>query len=173
MDFLQLAFKVMIANAERLMVAEAVMVSIVIMMVGMLKSAVSKRIKNEDVRKTVLSLMSVAFSFLATFVYFLIESINWRWYVIGAVLTSIACIITYHFYENYHLRKLVHKIGNFAIDKFAYLAKVILEKIASNSNKSVEAEFKQINKEIASFAKAEIKTAAKRIAKVDNELKNL
>jgi hypothetical protein len=173
MDFILLAVKVMIANAERLLVAEAVMVSIVIMAVGMLKNAVSKHIKNDDARKTVLSLMSVAFSFVATFVYFLIESINWRWYVIGAVLTSLACIITYHFYENYHLRKFVHKVGNFAIDKFAYLAKVILEKIADMSDKSVEAEFKKVTQELTSFAKAEIKSTAKRIAKADKELKNL
>lgn len=173
MDFILLAFKVMIANAERLLVAEAVMVSIVIMAVGMLKNTVSKLIKNEDIRKTVLSLMSVAFSFVATFVYFLIESINWRWYVIGAILTSLACIITYHFYENYHLRTFVHKVGEYAIDKFAHLAKVILGKIADQNDKSVEVEFKKVTQELTSFAKAELKSTAKKIAKADKELKNL
>lgn len=172
MDYIQLAAKVILSNAQELMVAGAIMVSVIIMLVGMLKHYVFNRIKNDDVRKTVLSLASVGFSFVATFAYFLIEGINWRWYVLGSLLMSIACIVVYHFYENYHLRKLVHKIGNFAIDKFAYLAKVILAKIADNSDKSVEAEFKKVTQELNAFAKAEIKSASKRL-KHDKELENL
>lgn len=173
MDFLQLAFKVMLGNAEKLMVAGAIMVSVIIMLVGALKHFVFSRIKNDDIRKTVLSLMSVALSFVATFAYFLIEGINWRWYVIGSLITSVACIIVYHFYENYHIRKLVHKIGSFAIDKFAHLAKVILAKIADMDDTSVEAEFKKVTQELTNFAKSEIKSTAKKIAKSDKELQNL
>lgn len=173
MDFLQLAFKVMLGNAERLMIAGAIMVSVIIMLVGALKHYVFNKIKNDDVRKTVLSLSSVAFSFVATFFYFLVESINWRWYWVGATLISVACIITYHFYENYHIRKLVHKIGNFAIDKFAYLAKVILAKIADKSDKSVVAEWNKVTNELKAYAQSEIKSTAKKIAKADKELQNL
>jgi hypothetical protein len=173
MDFLQLAFKVMLGNAEKLMVAGAIMVSVIIMLVGALKHWVFNRIKNDDLRKTVLSLMSVVFSFIATFFYYLFENINWRWYVMGALVTSLACIVVYHFYENYHLRKLVHKIGNFAIDKFAYLAKVILAKIADSSDKSVAAEWNKVTNELKNYAQAEIKSTAKKIAKADKELQNL
>lgn len=173
MDFIQLAFKVGIDNAETLWVVGAIMVSVVIAVVGILKPIAFNKISNKAIRKTILAFANIALSFVATLGYFLIEGINFRWYYIGAIITSVTCIVTYWLYENFHVRDLIHKIGAFAIDKFAYLAKIVLAKLVDKTDKSVNTEFKKVTSELQAYAKAEIKSATKKIAKADKELQNL
>jgi hypothetical protein len=172
MDFIQLAVKVGLDNAEKLWVVGAIMVSAIIFLVGTLKYFAFDKIKNKDLRKSVVAFSNIALSFGATSLYFLIEHINWRWYWVGAVITSITCIVIYWFYENSHLRELIHKIGSFAIDKFAYLAKVILAKLVAKTDKSVEQEFKKVTSELKTFAKNEMQIATKKL-KSDREFSNL
>jgi hypothetical protein len=173
MDFIALAFETMVKNAKTLLVAEAIMVSIVIMLIGVLKKVAFNHIHNKEVRKALLGLTNIAFSFGATFVYFLIKGIPFKWYWFGGLATSVACIIIYFLYENFYIRKAFHKIGTFAIDKFAYLAKLVWDKANNESDKSLNVEFKKVTQELNAYAKAEIKSATKKLAKADKELENL
>lgn len=149
------------------------MVSTIIVIIGILKPILFNRIPYKALRKTALALTNVGASFGATAIYFLIEGINWRWYVIGSFITAITTILTYWLYENTHFRDLIHKIGAFTIDKLAYLAKIVLAKLVNKTDKSVDAEFKKVTSELKAFAQAEIKSATKKIVKADKELQNL
>ena len=127
MDFILLATKEILKHAEELTLWSAVMVSMIIAFVGMIKPWVFPN--HKALRKTTLSLMNIGASFAATAIYFFANGISWQWYYAGSFLMVVATIVTYHLYENFHLRDALHKIGNFAIDKFACLAKVILTKL--------------------------------------------
>lgn len=173
MDFLQLAVKVALKNADKLWYVGAIMVSIVIAIVGVLKKFAFNRINNKGVRKTLLATSNIVASFITTAGYFAIDHINWRWFWLGGVITTIACILTYFVYENFHIRDVFHKIGSFAIDKFMYLLKLIWDKIFHKTDKNIKAEWKGVQKELETFAKNEMKEATKKFARADKELENL
>jgi hypothetical protein len=173
MDFIVTAVKIGLKNAETLWYVGAIMVSTVIMVIGLLKKPVFNHIKNKDARRTLLALTNIILSYAATACYFWVEGLNWRWYWIAGFITTVTSILTYFLYENFWIRNLVHTIGEFTIDKLAHLAKLIFSKSIGKSDKSIKAEFKQVTKELEHFAKVEIKSATKKLAKADKELENL
>ena len=171
MDFILLATKEILKHAEELALWSAVMVSMIIAIVGMIKPWVFPN--HKALRKTTLSLMNIGASFAATAIYFFANGISWQWYYAGSFLMVVATIVTYHLYENFHLRDALHKIGNFAIDKFACLAKVILTKLVTKSEVNAKAEVQNVVKEVTVYAKTELKKVQKKPAKQDKELENL
>ena len=171
MDFLFLAFEQVLIHAEELALWSAVMVSMIIAFVGIIKPFVFPN--HKALRKTTLSLINIAASFAATAIYFFVNGINWRWYSVGSFLMVVSTIVTYHLYENFHLRDAVHKIGNFAIDRLACLAKVILTKIVTTSEVNAKAEVQNAMKEVTAYAKTELKKAQNKTVKQDRELENL
>ena len=88
----------------------------------------------------------------------------------ASLITSITCIITYWVYENTCLRDAIHKVGNLAIDKFATIAKMILN---NKDTKAIETEIKKATSELKATAKAELKLARKKNNKNDKEWENL
>ena len=171
MDFILLATKVITRNAQELAIWSAIMVSMIIAFVGIIKPFVFPN--HKELRKTSLSLINMGASFASTAIYFIVNGINWRWYFTGAFLMVIATIVTYHLYETFHLREAIHKVGNFAIDKFARLAKIILSKLVNDEDVDVKASANTTFKEVSAYAKSEFKKATKKIVNNDNELENL
>lgn len=173
MDFFVNAAKLLVLNAETLWYVGAIMVSIVITIIGVLKKFVFNHIANKGVRKTVLASSNIFLSFLTTAGYFWVDSRDWHWYWVGGAVTAITCILVYFIYENFHIRDVFHKIGSFAITKFSYLANVVWDKLFHKTDKNIKAEWKGVQKELQNFAKNEIKVATKKFAKADKELENL
>ena len=171
MDFYQLAMKEIINHAEELAIWGTIMVSMIIAVVGMVKPFVFPN--HKALRKTTLSLMNIGASFASTAIYLGYNGYDWKWYFAGSFLMVVATIVTYHIYENYHLREAIHKVGSFAIDKFACLFKAIWTKIVKGGNVNVKAEAKNTFVEIATFTKTEIKKASKKAVKHDKDLENL
>ena len=171
MDFILLATKEILKHAEELALWSAVMVSMIIALVGMIKPFVFPN--HKALRKTTLSLMNIVGSFAATAVYFFVNGYSWKWYSAGSFLMVVSTIVTYHLYENFHLRDAVHKVGNFAIDKFACLAKFLLTKFVTHSEVNAKAEVQKTFKEVGEYAKTELKKAQNKPVKHDKELENL
>ena len=171
MDFILLATKEILKHAEELALWSAVMVSMIIAFVGIIKPFVFPN--HKALRKTTLSLMNIVASFAATAIYFFVNNISWQWYYAGSFLMVVATIVTYHLYENFHLRDAIHKIGNFTIDKFACLAKVLLTKLVNKSEVNAKAEVQNVMKEVTAYAKTELKKTQKKSVKQDKELENL
>lgn len=171
MDFIVSVAEQILKHAEELALWSVVMVSMIIAFVGMVKPFVFPR--HKALRKTTLSLMNIASSFAATAIYFFAKNIDWQWYLAGSFLMVISTIVTYHLYENYHLRDAVHAIGNFAIDKLACLAKVILTKLVNHSKIDTKVEVCNTLKEVGTYAKVELQKSSKRAIKQDKELENL
>lgn len=173
MDFIFNALKYFLINAETLWYVGAIMVSVVITLIGVLKKFVFNHINNKGVRKTILASSNIFLSFASTAGYMWVEGGDWRWYWMGGCVTAIACILAYYFYENFHIREVVHKIGSFAIAKFMYIARLVWDKFFHKTDKNIEVEMKKVANELKAYAKSEIKVASKKFAKADDELKNL
>jgi hypothetical protein len=163
--------KEIINHAEELAIWGTVMVSMIIAVVGMVKPFVFPN--HKALRKTTLSLMNIGASFASTAIYLGYNGYDWKWYFAGSFLMVVATIVTYHIYENYHLREAIHKVGSFAIDKCACLLKAILAKFVKGDNVNVKAEVKSTFTQVATLAKSELKKASKKVAKHDKDLENL
>ena len=102
-------------NTEEIFTAVIVMVSAVIVLMGILKAALFNRIKNKGLRCVALSFSSLAIMYAAVAVYFLINTVDFKYYAICGSLVCVAMIVIYWFYENTYLRAGIHKIGSFVI----------------------------------------------------------
>jgi hypothetical protein len=145
----------------------AIMVSIVITLIGMLKKFAFNHIKNKQARKTALATSNIIFSYATTAGFFWLDSKDWKWFMMGGAITTFTCIVVYFFYENFHLREVIHAIGNFAISKIVYVAKLAFHKNADE----LKVEAQKACNEVKEFAKNELKK--KKRARADEELKNL
>ena len=170
MELLNYAMKGVDLFWRELAVAGAIMVSTIIVFMGILKPLVFNRIPYKAVRKSALAFSNIFLSFVATAIYFVIRDINWELYVLASLVTSVACIVTYWLYENTHLREGIHKVGELAIDKIAYVAKLAL---SGKNTKTIDAEIKKATEELKATAKAELKLHPKKSKNKDKELENL
>ena len=102
-------------NTEEIFTAVIVMVSAVIVLMGILKTVLFNRIKSKGIRCVALSFSSLAIMYAAVAVYFLINTIDFKYYAICGSLVCVAMIVIYWFYENTYLRAGIHKIGSFVI----------------------------------------------------------
>lgn len=153
-----------------LIVVGVIMVSAIIMFIGILKPVLFNKIKNKGVRKGLLALSDIVFAFIATAVYFLIESINWEYYWVASAITSLATIVAYWVYENTSLRTLIEKIGTIALKKFV---RVGLALFTADEKSEVEQTLNTVIDEVKSATKAELKSTSNALKKGDKELENL
>ena len=167
MGFIFTAFQNVFVNVEPILYTGAIMVSVVITLIGMLKKVAFDHIKNKQARKTVLATSNILFSYLSTAGYFWLDKKDWKWFMLGGAITTFACIVVYFFYENFHLREVIHAVGKFVISKFVYLVKLAFR----STRAEFDAESKKVCNEIKEFTKNELKSKKK--SKVDEELKNL
>ena len=167
---IQVCYNYVAENFKELIVVGAIMVSAIIVFIGLMKPLFFNRIKWKPLRKFALAISTIAFSFVSTACYYLIEQIHdWEYYVYSSVGVSLLCIITYWLYENTCLRDLIDKIGNMAVKKFINIVTMIFN---DKEKKEIEAEVEKVKAELKSTAKLEIKKATKS-AKKDKELENL
>lgn len=170
MEVFQDFFAFVQTNFSEMIVVGAIMVSAIIVFIGLLKPLIYNRIPWKPLRKFVLALSNVAFSFGATAIYYLIEHIEvWDYYIHASVATSLLCIITYWLYENTCLRDLIDKIGSVTIKKIVKIGTMFCD---DKDKKEIEAEVEKVKAELKSTTKAELKKASKSVKK-DKELENL
>ena len=144
-----------------------IMVSAIIVLIGFAKPFVFDRIKNEDLRRSVLGAMSVVMSFFFAFIYFLAKGWNFRYYVLASIALSACCILTYWGYETIPgVRKFVGGIGNAAIRKIFNVS--LLAATNENAN-AVKTEIKNGIEEVKTITKKELKTVESKV-KVDKDL---
>lgn len=155
-------------TSQEMIIVGAIMVSAIIVFIGILKPLIFNRIPWKPLRKFVLSLSSIVFSFGATALYYVIESINiWDYYIHSSVAVSLLCIFTYWLYENFTcLRDLIDKIGKMAIKKIFKVASVLYE------DKDIKYEIEKAKNELKAETQNEIKKASKSLKK-DKDLENL
>lgn len=153
------------AHHNDIILAVVIMVSAVIVAIGLLKPIVFNKIQNKYIRKAALSFSNVIACFVLALVYFLIEGWHFKYFFIAGSALSIACIVTYWFYENTCLRNLIGVVGTIALRKIASVLKVAITQEDVNAVKA----------EIQS-ATAQLKaTTKKEVAKIntDKDLKGL
>lgn len=161
------------ANYQELLTVGAIMVSAIIIFIGILKPILFNKIACKPLRKALLALADVVFSFAATAIYFLIEGWTWENYWIASGAVTIACIVVYWLYENTCFRNLIEKLGWLAIKKFGTVFSLIAE--GANAAK-VETQIKTASRELKATAQTELKNTVKSLtisSQKDKELKNL
>ena len=145
------------------------MVSAIIVFIGILKPILFNRIKCKPLRKFLLGLSDVVFSFAAVAIYYAIEGFTWENYVWASVGVSVLCILAYWLYETTPLRATMDAIGNFTIKKVINVAFFAFNNV---EKEQILAEIDKAKSEIQSTAKNELKSATSNLKK-DKELEKL
>jgi hypothetical protein len=160
-------FRLNQANYQDIIVCGLIMVSAIIVAIGLLKPLIFNKIKNKNLRGSVIALTNVVACFLTVFVYFLINGIGFDFYVLAATSLSCLSIIVYHLYEYTRLRDLIGLIGNIALRK---VAKFSIFALTEEDVEAVKAEAKKVGQEL----KIETKNKLKKVdVKVDKDLAKL
>lgn len=157
------------AHSTDIILAVVIMVSAVIVAIGILKPVAFNKIKNKHIRKAALSFSNVIGCYIFALVYFLMNDWNLKYYFLAGAALSVACIVTYWFYENTCFRNLIGLIGGIAINKILNLAKIAL---TADEVDQVKAEFEKASTELKSFTKQELKKTI-HTTKEDKDLKGL
>ena len=157
------------ANYQDIIVCGLIMVSAIIVAIGLLKPLLFNKIPNKHIRKVALALSNVAACFLTVLVYFLICGISLENYLTAAIALSLACIVTYWFYENTCLRNLIGVVGGIVLKK---VLKVSLFALSTEDVEAVKTELKKTGAELKAFTKQELKKTSTTV-KEDKDLKKL
>ena len=170
MEAIQQFFGFLQSNIEELSIMGAIMVSAIIVFIGILKPLIYNRIKWKPLRKAMLSLSTVAFSFAATAIYFLFEHFDkWDYYIQSSIAVSLMCIITYWIYEGTCFKDVIDKIGQIALRKAFGIFSLIMDK---KDKEELEQEFQKAKAELMSATKVELKKVKKAI-KANKDFENL
>ena len=102
-------------NKEEIVTAVIIMVSTVIVLMGILKSLVFNKISSKAWRQVALSFTSLALMYATVAIYFVINAVDFKWFLPCGSLVCVAMIVMYWFYENTQARAGIHKIGSFVI----------------------------------------------------------
>lgn len=133
-------------------------VSIVIFLMGVLKSALINKISNKLVRKLILAWGSIIIALPVTAAIVYLKELQsahfWTFYVINCVST----IITYWFYENTALR-----------DTLSFIGKKALSIFTCDKPECHKETIKDIQKEVESLLETPVKSTSYK----DDDLKNL
>lgn len=147
-------FHLYTGNYQDITVCGIIMVSAIIVAIGLLKPLVFNKIKNKNVRGSVIAFTNVAACFLTVLVYFLMSGISLEFYVLAATSLSFMCIVTYHLYEYTRLRNLIELIGRIALRK---IAKLSVFALTEEDVEAVKAEAKKVGQELKVGTKQKIK----------------
>lgn len=162
-----------LGNWQDVVTNVAIIVSMVITIVGFLKSFVPflKNMKNKDLRKTILAVLSLAMVLPVTAFILWVNgySFDIYWYCVYPIM--LATIIVYWFYEVSWIRKGIKAIGGFSYRK---LILPIFASFVDNANKETREKLVSSNKELKDFTKEVIKSSlVSKNASVDKDLENL
>lgn len=155
-------FTSLFTDGQQFIIMGVVMVSAIIVLIGLLKPFTFDKIPYKELRRAALALTNVGFSFAATAICFWIYSIPFMYYWYGAVLVTVATILTYWLYECTPLRSTIHFIGSHTLGK--------LIPVFFNNKNDVD----KLKKELQNVGNELTKTAKKSLTDTsDKELKNL
>lgn len=157
-------------NLHNIFVYTVIMVSAIIVAIGLLKPVLFNKIKSKQLRKATLAFSNVALCFLSIFfVYIANHWWDFKYYVAVSTALSIACIVTYWFYENTCLRNLIATIGKIALRK---LGNVAIVAINSTDIEEIKTEAKKATAEIKAKTESKLKKTTTQ-AKKDKDLEGL
>ncbi len=125
--------KVLLANWHRAAMGGIIVACSVIFLMGVLKKFVFNKVQNKLARKVLLAFGSVVMTFPITALYFVTDSINFRWYWYGCAMTALLTIVTYWLYENTGLRNLIGVIGELTVNKWLKVIYVAFMNKAENT----------------------------------------
>lgn len=114
---MKVLFEIFLKNQAEISTAVIIMVSAVIVFMGILKRVLFNKISSKPWRCVALSFTSLALMYVTVAIYFLINSVDFKWFLPCGTLVSFAMIIIYWFYENTQARAGIHKIGSVVIIK--------------------------------------------------------
>lgn len=177
-DYLAPIVQGALANWERTLVGGAIVISSLIVFLGALKPILFDRIKNKDVRGTLLFVTSLVLVLPFTAVYLvmyrLIYGVNFfEYYWVTCIALMPATVFVYSLYEHTHLRNIIQKIGEKTWEKILV---VLCAKVVEDENKKTHEKLISASKELKDFTKATLKNTAKSVLdskKTDNEFNNL
>ena len=155
--------------SQDILVSVVIMTSAIIAAIGLLKPILFNKIKNENIRGAALAFSSVAASFLAALVFFLIKGWEFKYYTAAALALAGCTILTYWLYEFSRFRNLIKLIGTLALNR---IIKTACFAATNDDVNAVKAELKKAGEELKSHTKTELKKAATTY-KTDKDLKNL
>ncbi len=150
-EFIAKVATVFFANWQRALLGGIIVISTVIAILGILKKVLINKISNKTVRKVVLAMSSIVLVFPITALYYVGDSINFDWYLIGCGLCAVGTILVYWIYENTALRNFIHWVGNLTIGRL--IQYIALSIVNSNKNNNTT-----VLQEITSELKKEVKT---------------
>jgi cytochrome c biogenesis factor len=138
-------FDIFFGSPKYFIAVAFVMVSALIVFLGSLKPIVFDKIKNKNLRGTVLFFSSIFLSFVATALAFWIKDWDFNYYIYASVLFSAWTIVIYGLYEYTRLRLVIEKVGKIA------WSKIFGEKekdLANELNAVIEEMTKQTQKQL-------------------------
>ena len=122
-------------NIETMIPMVIIMMSALIVLMGVLKPILFNKVTNKAIRCVLLSLTSVALSFVSVAVTFFIKQYSFDYYWICGAIYTCGLIVVYWFYENTQLRAGIQKIGSYVLDKFFGVIVGKVTKVADNTDK--------------------------------------
>lgn len=169
-DFFVTAVQIALANWQRTLIGGAVVICSLIVFLGSIKELVFGKIKNKNLRKSLLAFTSLALVLPFTAITFLIDRINFDYYWYACAMLAPCVIIVYWFYENTNLRALIQTLGEKTWNKIVvYFATVIVDK----DNEKVQSAFLTSVKDAMKIENKAIKQSTSVKKHKDEELNNL
>lgn len=155
-----------IENPKASLLEVLMLVSIIIFLVGCIKPLI-KNIKNNNLKKVVLSFSSLIVTLPVVLVYFWIKHYSYNLYWFYYIIVSISTIILYWFYENTLLRNLFNLLNqsgkNIVVNGLKSIVKDNVDETQSTKTETLKNDFlESVKKEQYTIKKS-----------IDNDLKNL
>ena len=110
-------WNIFINNKEEIITAVITMVSAVIVFMGILKKTIFNKISNKAWRRVALSFSSLAIMYATVAIYFVVNAVDFKWFLPCGTLVCFAMIVMYWFYENTYAREGIHALGLFVLNK--------------------------------------------------------
>ena len=167
METISTLFQILMANWQRAITGGIIVACAVIFIMGILKKAWLGKIKNELLRKVVLSFTSVLLTFPVTALYFIGDNISFQWYWYACAPMCALTILVYWLYENTGLRNLIGWIGSKTVGKYATV--LIAALAVANEKDDTKNKLTMTTEEL----KDEVKKELKKQVKEDYQLKGL
>lgn len=129
---IQKVFDIFMSKPDEIVTAVIIMVSVVIVFMEILKERVFNRIKNKNLRRFALSFSSIALMYATVAGYFIVNTIDFKYFALCGLLVCFAMIIIYWLYKEFlQVRDAIFAIGSFVIRKFFKNGVTKLNEVAS------------------------------------------
>ena len=100
-----------VPNWQNMLIEGVIVVSLVIFIMGVLKASILNKIKNEIVRKVVLTVTSLALVVPATALSVYLQGLDFSTFWIDYVVNAVLTILGYWAYRNFGCKDLIDWVG--------------------------------------------------------------